>query len=162
MTNTISLEKYSFIYNNVDIETRELITSIPPYKMDPLTTGFNYLGYCLKPIGYRTNDWNWIISMFQKRISNWDYRMLSLDGRLILVRSVISRLAVYWFALAHIPKSILNYLRCCIFNFLWGSTEGRQKMHLVDWHTISKPHEYGGWNIKNLEWFGMPLRLKSI
>ena len=35
-------------------------------------------------------------------------------------------------------------------------------MHLVDWHTISKPHEYCGWNIRNLEWFGMSLRFKSL
>ena len=35
-------------------------------------------------------------------------------------------------------------------------------MHLVDWYTISKPHEYGGWNIKNLEWFSMSLRMKSL
>ena len=35
-------------------------------------------------------------------------------------------------------------------------------MKLVDWNTISKPHEYGGWNIKNLEWFGMSLRMKSL
>ena len=35
-------------------------------------------------------------------------------------------------------------------------------MHLVDWYTISKPHEYSGWNIKNLEWFSMPLRMKSL
>ena len=88
--------------------------------------------------------------------------MLSLGGRLILVRSVLFGLAVYWFALAHIPKSILRCLRCFIFTFLWGSIEGRQKMHLVDWHTISKPHEYGGWNIRNLEWFGMSLRFKSL
>ena len=35
-------------------------------------------------------------------------------------------------------------------------------MHLVDWHIISTPYEYGDWNIKNLEWFGMSLILKSL
>ena len=107
---SISLEKSSFLYNDVDIETRELIASILPYKMGPLTIGFKYLGYRLKPLGYHSNDWIWIISMFQKRISNWDYRMLSLGGRLILVRFVISGLMVYWFALAFISKSVLNCL----------------------------------------------------
>ena len=137
-------------------------TSILPYKMDPLYTGFKYLGYHLKPLGYSTNDWRWIIKFFEKRTCNWAYRLLSLGGRMILVRSVLLGLPVYWFSLAHIPKSILNCLRRCIFTFLWGSIGGKQKMHLVDWHTISKPHEYGGWNIKNLEWFGMSLRMKSL
>ena len=35
-------------------------------------------------------------------------------------------------------------------------------MHLVDRNTISKHFEYGGWNIKNLDWFGTALRLKSL
>ena len=93
---SISLEKSSFLYNDVDDDTSERIASILPYKMDPLTTGFKYLGYRLKPLGYCANDWRWIISMFEKIISNWVYRLLSLGGRLILVRFVLSGLAVYW------------------------------------------------------------------
>ena len=88
--------------------------------------------------------------------------MLSLAGRLILFRSVLMGLAVYWFSFAWFPKSVLNCLRHCIFTFLWGDTGEKYKMHLVDWFTVSKPHEYGGWNIKNLEWFSMPLRMKSL
>ena len=30
------------------------------------------------------------------------------------------------------------------------------------WETVSAPIEYGGWDIKNLEWFGISLRLKSM
>ena len=32
-----------------------------PYKMDPITTGFKYLGYYLKPLGYKFSDWHWLI-----------------------------------------------------------------------------------------------------
>ena len=35
-------------------------------------------------------------------------------------------------------------------------------MHLAKWHVLSKPIVYGGWDIKNLEWFGTSLRLKSF
>ena len=70
-------------------------------------------------------------------------------------------LAVYWLTLARIPKSILHCLRCSIFNFLWGNVGGNYKMHLVNWHTISRPYEFGGWDIKNLDWFNLSLRLKS-
>ena len=71
-------------------------------------------------------------------------------------------LVVYWFALTRIPKSILNSMRCCIYSFLWGSSDGRHRIHLVDWHSIVAPYEYGGWNIKHLEWFGIALRLKIL
>ena len=35
-------------------------------------------------------------------------------------------------------------------------------MHLVVWLTIAKPHDYGGWNIKNMDWFCTSLVLKSL
>ena len=55
----------------------------------------------------------------------------------------------------------MNCLRHSIFNFLWGSVNGVSKMHLVDWHMVLRPYEYGGWDIKNLEWISLSLRLKS-
>ena len=71
-------------------------------------------------------------------------------------------LAVYWLTLARMPKSIMNYLRRAIFNFLWGSSAGSYRAHLVDWHSLSKPYGLGGWNIKHLDWFSTALRFKSL
>ena len=95
-------------------------------------------------------------------MSHWSFRFLSLGGRLILIRSILSRIPVYWFSLEKIPKTILNCLRQRIFSFLWGNSIQGKCLHLVDWMTLSRPFVYGGWNIKNLEWFGMAPRLKSF
>ena len=81
---------------------------------------------------------------------------------MVFINAVLTGLAVYWFALARCPKSILNKLRQTIFSFLWGSSVDYQKPHLVNWETLSLPVEFGGWDIENLEWFGISLRLKSI
>ena len=90
--------------------------------MDPIMLGFKYLGYFLKPLGYGIKDWHWILKRFEKRISHWTFRLLSLGGRLILIKVVLNGFPVYWFALAHVPKSILNKLKKYIFSFLWGCT----------------------------------------
>ena len=81
---------------------------------------------------------------------------------MILIKAVLTGLAVYWFALARFPKSILTLLRRSIFSFLWGSFAEHQNSHLVNWEYVSLPTEYGGWDIKNLEWFGISLRLKCL
>ena len=107
---SISNEKSFFLFSEIDDDTRFYIHSLLPYKMAPITVGFKYIGYRLKPLGYCANYWRWIINNFETRISNWAYRLLSLGGRLILVRSILSGLAAYWFALARIPKSILHSL----------------------------------------------------
>ena len=69
---------------------------------------------------------------------------------------------MYWFSLAKFPRSILNSLRSSIFTFLWGKSNGHQRYHLANWRTVSSPVKIGGWDIKNLEWFGISIRLKSM
>ena len=99
---------------------------------------------------------------FEKRILHWTNRLLSLGGRLVLIKSVLSSLPVYWMALVPIPQSILDKLRRMIYSFLWGSSSKNKKFHLVDWHILVRPTTLGGWGIKQLSWFSLSLRLKSF
>ena len=102
-----------------------------PYNMALISSGFKYLGFRLKPIGYRTADWSWLVERFENKTKHWSYRLLTLGGRVIHINAVLSGLAVYWFVLARCPKFILNKLRKTIFLFLWGNTDGHQKYHLA-------------------------------
>ena len=81
---------------------------------------------------------------------------------MVFIHVVRTNLSVYWFSLAPVPKSILNKLRKMIFDFLWGSLGACKHYHLVDWKFLSRPIELGGWGIKNMEWFSISLRLKSL
>ena len=115
---SVSPLKSSFLYQNVDSDFRGELAELFPFKMDPITMGFKYLGFHLKPLGYHTSDWRWLIHLFERKIHNWTYRYLSLGGRVVLIKAVLTGLTVYWFALARCPKSILNALRKLIFSFL--------------------------------------------
>ena len=120
---SISMEKSCFLYNNIDDAILMNIARVLPYQMEPIHTGFKYLGFFLKPLRYRVCDWYWLVQKFEKRICNWTHKLLSLGGKLILVQSVLSSLPVYWLGLAPIPASILHKLRSIMFAFLWGSSE---------------------------------------
>ena len=61
------------------------IARVLPYQMELISSGFKYLSYFIKPLGYRVCDWNWLIQRYEKRIGLWTYKLLSLGGRLILV-----------------------------------------------------------------------------
>ena len=61
----ISIDKSCFLYNNVDVDIRTEISKALPYKMEATTTGFMYLNYFLKPLGYRVRDWHWLIKKFE-------------------------------------------------------------------------------------------------
>ena len=76
----ISSNKSCFLHNDLDEDLLRSISSILPYKFDFLNKGFVYLGYFLKPSGYLIKDWHWLVKKFEKRISNWTNRFLSLGG----------------------------------------------------------------------------------
>ena len=123
----ISIDKSCFLYNNVDIDIRSEISKDLPYKMEPINIGFIYLGYFLKPLGYRVRDWHWLFKKFDHRISHWTHKLLSLGGRLTLVQAVLTSIPVYWMGLAPIPVSVLNKLKSLAFAFLWGSTDHKRR-----------------------------------
>ena len=85
-----------------------------------------------------------------------------MGGWLVLIRSVLSSMPVYWMALVPIPSSILDKLRKMIFSFLWGSSSKTKKFHLADWHLLARPTSHGGWGIKHLPSFSLSLRMKSF
>ena len=127
----ISIDKSCFLFNIVDEGTLGDIARVLPYKMEPIVTGFKYLGYFLKPSGYKVCDWNWLVQKYENIILNWTHKLLSLGGPLILVQAVLSKLPIYWLGLAPIPVSVLNRLRSITFAFLWGSTRNKHRYHLT-------------------------------
>ena len=118
---SINANKSCFLQNNLSMDTIHRITDILPFRVDDIRKGFGYLGYFLNPSGYLIKDWLLLVTQFEKKISHWTNRFMSLGGRLVLIRSVLSSMPVYWMALVMIPTSILDKLRKMIFSFLWGS-----------------------------------------
>ena len=66
----ISIDKSSFLYNNVEVDIHTDIAKVLPYKMETISAGFMYLGYFLKPLGYRVRDCHWLIRKFEHWISH--------------------------------------------------------------------------------------------
>ena len=159
---SININKSSFLHNNLDEDTLRILAGHFPYKFDSLSNGFVYLGCYLKPSGYLIKDWYWLVSKFEKRVDHWTNRMLSLGGRLVLIRSVLSSIPVYWLSLFPISVSILEKLRKIIFSFLWGSSSNKFKFHLIDWKLLARPINQGGWGIMHLPSFSLSLRMKSF
>jgi hypothetical protein len=101
-----------------------------PFSFIDLTEGFKYLGFRLKPGASSSADWSWLVAIFERRIGFWCNKWLSLGGRLILVKSVLEGLAVYWMTLERLPKKIFKLLRRLSFNFLWNDLPGKHHFHL--------------------------------
>ena len=56
----------------------------------------------------------------------------------------------------------MNVLRQNMFNFLWDGSDVGKKIHVINWERAENPKLLGGWDIKNIFWFSMTLRMKSM
>jgi hypothetical protein len=127
-----------------------------------LKEGFSYLGFFIKSSRYSSRDWIWLVDKFERRIRFWCNKLLSLGGRLILIKAVLESLPVYWMALAHIPVTVLRSLRQLIFSFLWSSSKKSSGYHLCNWKDLSKPKSMGGWGLRHLPFFLRALSANTL
>eukprot|EP00253_Pinus_taeda_P008243 PITA_08243 len=131
-----------------------------PFISLTLSEGIKYLGYRLKPVGDQIADWSWLIAKVEKRLQVWYHRYLSRAGRLMLIKAVIEATPVYWMTLAWIPRGILSRLQSICAKFLWNGHHTGKHFSWVNWATIAKPKQWGGWGIKNLDFFAKALAAK--
>eukprot|EP00253_Pinus_taeda_P012614 PITA_12614 len=158
----INKSKSILYHNDVELDTVLWIAQLFDISATPLSLGLKYLGYHLKPSGYSKHDWAWLIDRFYTRISAWEFRYLSLAGRVTLSQGVLLQLAVYWAHLFHLPIGILKQLQLITANFIWGGSKHRSKFHLARMNRIAVPKHLGDWGLKDLRIFGSALICKSL
>lgn len=60
-----------------------------------LNEGLKYLGFYIKPNGYRSKDRQWMICKIERSIHFWCHRWLTRGGRLTLIKAVLEAIPVY-------------------------------------------------------------------
>jgi len=127
----INKAKSTLFHNDVNMELVNWISELFGIETWSLKEGLKYLGFQLKAKGYSKNDWQWLIERYYKKISAWEYRSLSLAGRVILSQAVLSQMVVYWAHLFYLPASIIHKLNKVTANFIWGGKSEQRKFHLA-------------------------------
>jgi len=138
-----------------------------PFRIFPCWAGFafdeglKYQGFNLKPNDYRKVEWMWLIARIEKRLTSWSHRWLSRVGQLVLIKSFLEAIYLFWMSVARIPKGISNKIQKCCCGFLWRGTKYDRTFAWVIWDRISLPKKWGGWGIKNIFCFFQALTIKS-
>lgn len=125
-----------------------------------LEDGLKYLGYRLKPIGYKIADWTWLISKVEKRLNIWYHKYLSRVGPLVLIKAMLEATPVYWMTLAWIPRGILSCLQNLCCRFLWKGNQPGRIFAWTSWDSLALPKSWGGWGIERLDSFSQALAAK--
>lgn len=102
-----------------------------------------------------------ILDRLAKKVAGWKPKLLSIDGRLCLVNSVLQALPVHFMTVLQLPKWAVKDIERKCRGFLWKGQEKVNGGHcLVSWRKLCMPIEKGGLVVMDLDLFGQALRLK--
>nr|GEX53940.1 hypothetical protein [Tanacetum cinerariifolium] len=121
---------------------------------------FSYLGL---PIGFnmsRIANWQILIDRFKATLSGWKANILSIGGRLTLIKSVLGSLGIYYLSIFKAPEMVIKSLESLRANFFWGSHESSKKLSWVKWSNTLASFDKGGLGVGSLSAFNKALLLK--
>ena len=132
-----------FFSFNVSTETKVDLCEILEFRSTP-TLG-KYLGFPIKHSSM-SQDFGFIVERIQSRLVGWKANLLYFAGRLVLIQSVITTIPNYAMQCVALLRN-LHSVEKLSQNFLWGSTDNKNKLHMVSWKKTTKPKREGGLGI---------------
>ncbi|KAJ1704151.1 hypothetical protein LUZ63_003930 [Rhynchospora breviuscula] len=121
-----------------------------------------YLGILLSPNGDAKRNGIRLLEKIKQKLSGWKTSMLSHAGRLVLIKSVLMTMPVYFMSLEMLPKGVIKEINSLMAKFLWGKTGQNRYLTFIAWKKVCRPVDMGGLGVKDLESFGEALFLKLV
>jgi hypothetical protein len=118
-----------------------------------LDEGLKHLGLFLKQKYYMKVDQNWMVAKVEKIISSWCFKWLSKGGRLLLLKSVLEAIPMYWMSLTWIPKGVLEEIRSLSYRFLWFGSREKKGFSSAKLEKLTMPKALGGWGLRTFSYF---------
>lgn len=91
-----------------------------------------------------------IADKIKLKLATWKGSLLSIMGRVQLVKSVIHGMLLYSFQIYPWPVSLLSTIDTWIRNFIWSGDINTRKLVTVAWHQICKPAAEGGLGLRSI------------
>ncbi|CAN1147350.1 Putative ribonuclease H protein At1g65750 [Linum perenne] len=115
----------------------------------PLTQNLGtYLGVPMLHSRVLISSYQYILDRMDQRLSGWKTRSLTLAGRVTMAQSVLAAIPVYAMQTTVLPATVCEEIDKRIQNFVWGSSRGDKKIHLMPWEQICRPKEEGGLGLR--------------
>ncbi|KAM0042735.1 putative RNA-directed DNA polymerase [Helianthus debilis subsp. tardiflorus] len=123
---------------------------------------FIHLGVPVGAKMCRVASWKSIFDIFEARLALWKVPLVSLGGRVTIVKSVLESLPNYFLSLFKAPVSVTKGLESIIKKFLWGGGSSESKMYWVAWNRVTTPVSKGGIGLSRLKDTNIALLSKWI
>nr|GEV02808.1 RNA-directed DNA polymerase, eukaryota [Tanacetum cinerariifolium] len=109
-----------------------------------LNATFNYLGVKVGCNMSRITSWDDVISKVSSRLSKWKLKLLSIGGRLSLLKSVLTSILLYHMSILKVPITVLNHLKSIHRNFFCEVDGSDWKLAWIGWNSVLTSKKNGG------------------
>nr|GFA38442.1 RNA-directed DNA polymerase, eukaryota [Tanacetum cinerariifolium] len=115
-----------------------------------LNIPFLYLGSIVGDNMASQQAWREIVDRVKSKLSNWKMKMLSIGGRLTLVKYVLGSLPIYNFSIFKVPMCVLNELEGIRRKFFKGHEQDSKRTSWVIWNRVLMSKDRGGLGVSSL------------
>lgn len=109
------------------------------------------LGHQLIHKGRSSSQWGALMQRVMGKLEGWKSNCLSRAGRLTLVKSVLSNMAIFHMKLQKLSTKIHKDLDRAVRQYIWRSSPTRWQIHLLSWDTLYRSKERGGGGLRKSE-----------
>ncbi|XP_025702498.1 uncharacterized protein [Arachis hypogaea] len=113
------------------------------------TLPVKYLGISLEANPKLVKTWKPIIYKVEEKLNLWKAKMINKTGKLVLIKSVLNSLPVYYLNLYKMSRAVADKLISLPRRFLWSNEDGRDGVPLVRWDIVQAPKRFGGLGVGN-------------
>ena len=127
----------------------------------PIATNLGkYLGTPSIDGRVKVETYQQILDRMQSKLEKLKTKYLSLIGRNALAQSILAAIPQYTVQSTMVPKMLCNRIDKMIRGFIWGDSEGKGRVHLINWETITRTKDQGDLGIKTLHGMNLAFMAK--
>ncbi|XP_058776557.1 uncharacterized protein LOC131650867 [Vicia villosa] len=114
---------------------------------------FIYLGAPIFVGRLKASHFQFMADKIRMKLGAWKASLLSMAGRVQLVKAVIHSMMIHCMTVYNWPASIIKYIEKWMRNFIWSGNFDKKKLVTVSWKICCKDLKEGGLGIKSLRNF---------
>ncbi|XP_016165133.1 uncharacterized protein LOC107607727 [Arachis ipaensis] len=103
-----------------------------------------YLGISLGANLRMVKIWKPIVDKVEEKLSLWKANVLTKVDKLVLIKSVLNSLPIYYLSLYKMAKAVADKLIALQRRFMWCKGDGNDGIPLVKWELVQAPKKAGG------------------
>ncbi|XP_058783416.1 uncharacterized protein LOC131658099 [Vicia villosa] len=109
---------------------------------------FKYPGLPIGANSKQIETWYPAIEVVKSKLSRWRNQCLSFGGRVVILKSVLTAIPVYFLSFFKAPAGIISKLESIFKKFLWGGSDNERRINWIQWEKVCRPLDERGWGLE--------------